>query len=88
MRLCCYSMVGQCLFYHFGKPVMERLSNRRFSGHGRMRSGSPRHIAKLTLAGIREIPRRANGKGGAAMSWVALKMLVGDRRSTSASSWA
>jgi AcrR family transcriptional regulator len=62
VRLCCYSMVGQCLFYHFGKPVMERLSNRRVGMKDAQRIAA--HIAKLTLAGIREIAK-GNGKGGA-----------------------
>src|SRR6266704_3665965 len=25
IRLCCNSVVGQCLFYHFGQPVVTRL---------------------------------------------------------------
>jgi AcrR family transcriptional regulator len=61
VRLCCYSVVGQCLFYHFGKPVMERLVNRRIGMKDAQRIAA--HITRLTLAGIRELARGA--KGGA-----------------------
>lgn len=60
VRLCCYSMVGQCLFYHFGKPVMERLSNKRVGMKDAERIAG--HITRLTLAGIREIARERGSR--------------------------
>jgi AcrR family transcriptional regulator len=62
VRLCAQSVVGQCLFYHFGRPVAERLFPQRTFGL----KDAPRiaeHITRLTLAGIREIARGI--KGGA-----------------------
>jgi len=62
VRLCAQSVVGQCLFYHFGRPVAERLFPQRTFGL----KDAPRiaeHITRLTLAGIRDIARGL--KGGA-----------------------
>ena len=62
VRLCAQSVVGQCLFYHFGKPVTQRLFPQRTFGI----KDAPRiaeHITRLTLAGIRDIARGL--KGGA-----------------------
>jgi AcrR family transcriptional regulator len=61
-RLCAQSVVGQCLFYHFGQPVTRRLFPQRVFGM----KDAPRiaeHITRLTLAGIREIAKAQ--KGGA-----------------------
>lgn len=62
VRLCAQSVVGQCLFYHFGRPVAERLFPQRTFGM----KDAPRiaeHITRLTLAGIRDIAKGV--KGGA-----------------------
>ena len=62
VRLCCQSVVGQCLFYHFGKPVTQRLFPQRTYAL----KDAPRiaqHITTLTLAGISEIAKSV--KGGA-----------------------
>jgi AcrR family transcriptional regulator len=62
VRLCAQSVVGQCLFYHFGRPVAERLFPHRTFGM----KDAPRiaeHITRLTLAGIRDIAKGI--KGGA-----------------------
>lgn len=60
IRLCCNSVVGQCLFYHFGKPVTSRLFP-----HGALgMKDAPRiarHIARLTLSGIRDIGKASRG---------------------------
>lgn len=52
VRLCARSVVGQCLFYKLGEPVLHRLEGRR--------ALSPReieeiahHVADFSLAGIR-----------------------------------
>jgi hypothetical protein len=64
-RLCAQSVVGQCLFYHFGRPVTQRLFPQRVFGM----KDAPRiaeHITRLTLAGIREIAKGPQQqKGGA-----------------------
>jgi TetR/AcrR family transcriptional regulator, regulator of cefoperazone and chloramphenicol sensitivity len=55
-RLCAQSIVGQCLFYHLGRPVTQRLFPHRVFGM----KDAPRianHITRLTLAGIREIAK-------------------------------
>ena len=62
LRLCAQSIVGQCLFYHFGRPVTQRLFPQRVFGM----KDAPRiaeHITLLTLAGIRDIARGLR-KGG------------------------
>lgn len=63
VRLCCNSVVGQCLFYHFGRPVSERLFPQRIFGIKDTETIA-RHVTRLTLAGIREIARNG-AKGGA-----------------------
>lgn len=64
-RLCVQSLVGQCLFYHFGQPVARRL----FPQRPTTMKDAPRiadHITRLTLAGIREIAKGPTPqKGGA-----------------------
>jgi hypothetical protein len=62
VRLCAQSVVGQCLFYHFGKPVTQRLFPQRpFAMKDAPRIAE--HITRLTLAGVRDIARGL--KGGA-----------------------
>jgi AcrR family transcriptional regulator len=60
IRLCCNSVIGQCLFYHFGQPVTQRLFPKRVFS---MKDAPEiaRHITKLTLAGIREIAKAPKG---------------------------
>jgi AcrR family transcriptional regulator len=62
IRLCCNSVVGQCLFYHFGQPVLRRLFPQKVPAMkdcGRIAD----HITRFTLAGLREVAR--GGKGAA-----------------------
>ena len=61
VRLCCNSVVGQCLFYHFGQPVTRRLFPQKIFG---MKDAPDiaRHITKLTLTGIGDLARgKKNG---------------------------
>jgi AcrR family transcriptional regulator len=61
IRLCCNSVVGQCLFYHFGQPVTRRLFPQKIFG---MKDAPDiaRHITHLTLTGIRDLARgKKNG---------------------------
>ena len=62
VRLCCNSVVGQCLFYHFGQPVLQRLFPNRRTGM-KDAEGIAAHITRLTLAGIREIARKPRKVG-------------------------
>jgi AcrR family transcriptional regulator len=68
VRLCCNSVVGQCLFYHFAQPVTRRLFHKAFGMADA--EGMARHITRLSLAGVREIAkglgdrsRPSNGAG-------------------------
>lgn len=61
LRLCCNSVVGQCLFYHFGQPVTRRLFPQKIFG---MKDAPDiaHHITKLTLTGIADLARgKKNG---------------------------
>lgn len=61
LRLCCNSVVGQCLFYHFGQPVTRRLFPQKIFGM-KDAPGIARHITQLTLSGISDLARgRKNG---------------------------
>ena len=62
VRLCCNSVIGQCLFYHFGQPVTRRLFPRRIFG---MKDAPEivRRITCLTMTGIRDLAR--GNKNGA-----------------------
>lgn len=62
IRHCCHSVVGQCLFYHFGRPVAERLSGERFG----MKDVDTlaEHITRVSLAGLRAVASGAARKGG------------------------
>lgn len=62
IRHCCNSVVGQCLFYHFGRPVAERLSGERFG----MKDvdALAEHITRVSLAGLRAVASGAGRKGG------------------------
>jgi hypothetical protein len=60
-RLCCNSVIGQCLFYHFGQPVTRRLFPQKIFGMKDV-PDIARHITRLTLTGIGEMTRgRRNG---------------------------
>jgi AcrR family transcriptional regulator len=63
LRFCCNSVVGQCLFYHFGRPVSERL----FPGKGHTVKDAERiagQITRLTLAGVRALARERGPRAG------------------------
>jgi AcrR family transcriptional regulator len=57
IRACANSIVGQCLFYHFGRPVMERLSHTKLSVDDVERLTD--HIARFSLAGLKSIAKGA-----------------------------
>jgi len=58
IRLCCNSVIGQCLFYHFGQPVTRRLFPQRIFGMKDV-SEIARHITQLTMSGIRSLARES-----------------------------
>jgi AcrR family transcriptional regulator len=62
VRRCCFSVVGQCLFYHFGKPVMARLMPGHTFGM-KDAEGIGEHIVRLTMEGIRGIARKSPHPG-------------------------
>jgi len=66
VRLCCFSVVGQCLFYHFGQPVMRRMFPQRTLGV-KDAARVAEHITRLTLSGVRAVAVGGNmgRKGGA-----------------------
>lgn len=54
VRLCCASVVGQCLYFHYAKPVFERLfCKKHFSGEEMEKIAD--HIYRFTLGGLRQI---------------------------------
>jgi AcrR family transcriptional regulator len=64
IRLCCNSVIGQCLFYHFAQPVTRRLFPQRIFG---MKDAPDvaQHITRLTLTGITGLQKETKTKRGA-----------------------
>lgn len=56
VRLCCQSVIGQCLFYHFGRGVSERLFPQR---PYRMQDAErlADHITRFSLAALRDLAK-------------------------------
>ena len=52
VRRCAASIVGQCLFYHFGRPILERLQPGTKVGVEQVEALSA-HIAAFSLAAVR-----------------------------------
>jgi AcrR family transcriptional regulator len=52
VRLCCQSVIGQCLFYHFGRGVAQRLFPKQVYG---MKDAEmlADHITRFTLEGLK-----------------------------------
>ena len=60
IRLCCNSVIGQCLFYHFAQPITRRLFPQRIFDMKDAQQIAD-HISRLTLAGIRQMSKSKNG---------------------------
>ena len=61
VRRCAASIVGQCLFYHFGRPVLERLQPGTKIGVEQVEALSA-HIAAFSLAAIRGLAKAEPAK--------------------------
>ena len=79
-----FSVIGQCLFYRLGRPITERLIGP--GAFGRLDAGLPdRPHRRLLLAALGLAPPIGGGRTTAAagrraaMTWIALKMLTGDK---------
>jgi TetR/AcrR family transcriptional regulator, regulator of cefoperazone and chloramphenicol sensitivity len=55
-ELCARSVLGQCLFYHFCKPVLERLDGEAIDQPARLKQFAA-HIVKFTLAALHDLNR-------------------------------
>jgi hypothetical protein len=64
VRLCCTSVVGQCLFYHFAQPVTRRLFGRPFGMADA--DDIARHVTQLTLNGVRAMATHGRASNGSA----------------------
>jgi TetR/AcrR family transcriptional regulator, regulator of cefoperazone and chloramphenicol sensitivity len=53
---CAASIVGQCLFYHFGRPVLERLRPGTKIGPDQV-EGLARHITAFSLAAVKALAK-------------------------------
>jgi hypothetical protein len=70
VRLAALSIVGQCLFYHHSRPVIERLFHQGMYGLGNLEEIAA-HITRFSLAALLSLrmkaaaPRRPRAKGRA-----------------------
>ena len=76
LHLTAFSIVGQCLFYHFADPVVRNLL-RRTSTRSSTYAKLAQHISDFSLVIDRAVSARV--QGSRAMNWIALKMLTGNR---------
>ncbi|HLL90334.1 MAG TPA: CerR family C-terminal domain-containing protein [Tepidisphaeraceae bacterium] len=60
---CCRSVVGQCLFYHFARPVLVRLAPGERLDASAVDALAD-HVAAFSLAGIRAAAKGATRTGG------------------------
>jgi TetR/AcrR family transcriptional regulator, regulator of cefoperazone and chloramphenicol sensitivity len=63
IRYCAWSIVGQCLFYFFARPVIEQLHPPQ-GFEGDAIDAIARHITEFSLAGLKHYPK-GDGTGGA-----------------------
>jgi AcrR family transcriptional regulator len=61
VRTCVASIVGQCLFYHFGRPIFERLNPDLKLGPAAV-DPIARHVTDFSLAGLRSVRERRGTK--------------------------
>ena len=66
VRRCVFSVVGQCLFYHFAQPVVRRLHGLPEHYDAQQIDAIAKHVTHFTLAALREMRRLAESAGGAA----------------------
>lgn len=61
VRRCVFSVVGQCLFYHFGQPVIRRLHGTGGRYTAEAIRATAAHVTRFTLAALRDLRRAAEG---------------------------
>ena len=66
LRRSVFSVVGQCLFYHFAQPVLRRLEAGPEQYSSRDIEAIAKHITSFTLSAVRDLRRAAESAGGAA----------------------
>ena len=77
LRLTAFSIVGQCLFYHFADPVIRNLlGNDEYAALDIDKLAD--HITQFSLQTIQRARSFHPGRSEA-MNWIALKMLTGNR---------
>ena len=52
--LCMHSIIGQCVFYNFGRPLRERMLGKKTMPENEIEQIA-RHIARFSLGGLKEI---------------------------------
>lgn len=57
VRRCTFSVVGQCLFYHFARPVIGRLRGSSGPYTAEDIDAIAKHIARFSLAALRDLSR-------------------------------
>lgn len=58
LRLCMHSIVGQCAFYNFSRPLRERVLGCKTMGEDEIER-TARHIATFSLGGLNSIKEQA-----------------------------
>src|SRR3954470_18763086 len=66
IRRSVFSVVGQCLFYHFAQPVVRRLHGLPEKYDAQQIDTINKHDTHYTLAALRDLRRTAKSAGGAA----------------------
>jgi AcrR family transcriptional regulator len=56
LRLCMHSMIGQCAFYNFSRPLRERVMGSKSISEEEI-NRIARHIARFSLGGLKEIQK-------------------------------
>lgn len=56
LRLCMHSIIGQCAFYNFSRPLRERVMEKKHISEKEIEAIA-RHIAKFSLGGLKEIQK-------------------------------
>lgn len=56
LRHCMHSIIGQCAFYNFSRPLRERVMGKRNMTEEEIQQ-TARHIARFSLGGLKEIQK-------------------------------
>jgi len=56
IQLCIYSVVGQCAFYNFSRPLRERIMGEKNMNEEEIEKLA-RHIARFSIGGLKEIQK-------------------------------